>query len=323
MKVLLVAEFDGTSLRAASLATAGMATQVVKATQGSLTLLLLGAGAADAAEDAAQYGAVLVADSPALSPATADTHAKVMADVVKDGGYDLVVSAATSYGKDAVGRAAGLLGGYMASDVVGHEVSSGELILTRPMFAGSVNAKVKLLGSPGVVTVRSSSYEAAQALDASGSVTAVEVADPPSHLKVNGVAHKSGGRPDVTEANIVVSGGRAWKTSEDFENNVGKLADTVGGAAGSSRVLVDAGITPNELQVGQTGKIVAPDLYLALGISGAVQHLAGMKNSKTIAAINSDKDAPIFQVCDYGIVGDVYELTPLLIEKLQGACAEA
>jgi len=323
MKVLLIAEFDGTMLRPASLAAAGMATQVANKTTGNLTLLLLGEGAADAADEAAQYGAVLVADSAALTPATADTHAKAIADVVKDGGYDLVASAATSYGKDVVGRAAGLLGGYMASDVVGHEISGNELILTRPMFAGAVNAKVKLLGSPGVVTVRSSSYEAPRPLDAPGSVTAIEATNLPSHLKVNGVAHKSGGRPDVTEANIVVSGGRAWKTSEDFENNVGRLADTVGGAAGSSRVLVDAGITPNELQVGQTGKIVAPDLYLALGISGAVQHLAGMKNSKTIAAINSDKDAPIFQVCDYGIVGDVYELTPLLVEKLAGVCAEA
>ena len=125
------------------------------------------------------------------------------------------------------------------------------------------------------------------------------------------------GRPDVTEAEVVISGGRAWKSSEDFESHVGTLADLFGGAAGSSRALVDSGITPNELQVGQTGKIVAPKLYLALGISGAVQHLAGMRNSKVIAAINEDKDAPIFQVSNYGIIGDVYEFVPQLIERLR------
>lgn len=318
MRTLLVIEHDSSSLSAGSLSALTFARAVAGATSGDVTLLLLGAGLDAAAQDAARYAPVLVADDAALSPATADRHAAVIAEQVQAGGYDLVVAAATSYGKDTVGRAAGLLGGCMASDVVAHDVADGELLLTRPMFAGSVLATVKLLGGPKVVTVRSSAYDAAAPLDAAAGATpvAVDAGELPNHLTVEGVAEKKGGRPDVTEASIVVSGGRAWKNSEDFENNVGKLADTVGGAAGSSRVLVDAGITPNELQVGQTGKIVAPDLYLALGISGAVQHLAGMKNSKVIAAINSDKDAPIFQVSDYGIVGDVYELTPQLIEKL-------
>jgi len=321
MRILLIAEHDQTVTNTGSLAALTFARSVADATGGAVTALVLGAGLDAAAQDAARFAPVLLADEASLSPATADRHARVIADQANAGGFDLVVAAATSYGKDTVGRAAGLLGGCMASDVVAHEVKDGELLLTRPMFAGSVLATVKLLGDgPKVVTVRGSAYDAATPLAAPADVTpvATDPATLPSHLTVEGVPQKKGGRPDVTEAAIVVSGGRAWKNSEDFENNVGKLADTVGGAAGSSRVLVDAGITPNELQVGQTGKIVAPDLYLALGISGAVQHLAGMKNSKVIAAINSDKDAPIFQVSDYGIVGDVYELTPQLIEKLAG-----
>ena len=254
---------------------------------------------------------------------TADAHAAVIAAAVEQNSYELVVAAATTYAKDVVARAAGLCGGSMASDVISHRFHDDQLLLDRPMFAGAVTATVTLSGSPKFITVRASAYVPVER----GSVVNlnslesnsldVDYSNVPSGLWKS-LASRASHRPDVTEAKIVVSGGRAFKSSEDFERLVGGLADGLGGAAGSSRALVDAGITPNDLQVGQTGKIVAPDIYIALGISGAVQHLAGMKNSKTIIAVNTDPDAPIFSVADFGLVGDVYEVVPQLIAELNG-----
>jgi electron transfer flavoprotein alpha subunit len=207
----------------------------------------------------------------------------------------------------------------MASEVIGHEFRDGRLCFRRPLFAGSVVATVALKGSPQIVTVRPSAYAPAGARSECSAITTVTIdeATLPKKIEFEALQSKLSNRPDVTEARVVVSGGRAFKTSEDFERLVGGLADKLHAATGSSRALVDAGITPNAFQVGQTGKVVAPDLYIALGISGAVQHLAGMKNSKTIVAINSDPDAPIFEVADYGLLGDVYELVPQWIAKLE------
>jgi len=319
MQILVIAEHDSAELRPATLSALAFAQSVAQATAGTLQLLVLGHELASVVAKGVKYSPVFVADSPELATPVADRYAQVIATVVKDQSIDLLVAASTSQAKDIVGRAGGLLGGAMASDVTGHSFEEGELQLERPIYAGAAVATVSLLGSPKIVTIRPSSYSPAESKDVTNEVhnLTIESSSLPNQIQLESVESKKSARPDVTEARVVVSGGRAFKNSEDFERIVGGLADALEGATGSSRALVDAGITPNELQVGQTGKIVAPELYVALGISGAVQHLAGMKNSRTIVAINNDLEAPIFGVADYGLVADVYEAVPELVRKLQ------
>lgn len=318
MRIMVIAEHDGTSLRAGTRSALGFANSVAGQTRGSVECLVLGRRIEKVASDAASYGLVFSADHPTLANPVADRYARVIADITRQQTVDLVVAASTTYAKDIIGRAAGLLGGAMASDVVHHEFHDEQLVLRRPMFAGAVTATVVLCGHPQIITVRPTAYAAPPRAESPFAITpiAIDNASLPSHITFERVESKASHRPDVTEARVVVSGGRAIKTSDDYERLIGALADHLGGAAGSSRALVDAGITPNELQVGQTGKIVAPDLYIALGISGAVQHLAGMKHSKVIVAVNIDADAPIFEVADYGLVGDLYDLIPRIIAQL-------
>jgi electron transfer flavoprotein alpha subunit len=320
MRVLIVAEHDGTSLRGASLACFSFARSVAVATNGDVSWLVLGDGPSRVAAEAARFGTVLVADSPALDRPIAEPCARLISAVVRERGFNLVCAASSTFAKDILPRAAAQCGGAMASDVMRHELVDGRLQLDCPQFAGAVTATLRLLGSLQFVTVRASSYPAAVAETAtpfSIEPLQFDAALLACRATYEGLKSKKNARPDVTDAKVVVSGGRAFKNSDDFERLVGGLADALGGATGSSRALVDAGITPNELQVGQTGKIVAPELYIALGISGAVQHLAGMKNSRMIVAINSDPDAPIFDVADVGLVGDVYAVVPELVEKLR------
>ncbi len=321
MNALVIAEHDGTTLRPASLSCLSMARSAASATGGDATWLVFGSRIDAVANEAARFGPVIAVDSPALEHPLAEPIAKAVAAVVGKHSFELIAAAASTFSKDVLPRAAALLGGAMASDVLRHELIDGRLQFDSPQYAGAVTTTLRLTGSPQIVTVRASSYPPAEHAASPHPIERVELdaATLASRARFEDLKTKKNARPDVTEARVVVSGGRALKNSEDFERLVGRLADVLGGAAGSSRALVDAGITPNELQVGQTGKIVAPQLYMALGISGAVQHLAGMKNSRTIVAINSDPEAPIFDVADYGLVGDVYALIPELIEKLQRA----
>lgn len=319
MKCLVIAEYEDHTLRPSSLAAFGFATQVAEQTGGSTSWLLLGHELDDLAQQAAHYAPVLLADHRCLADPTADRYAAIIAAQTQLHTFDLVVAASGSFSKDIVGRSGGLLGGAMASDVVAHHWEADRLLLQRPMYAGSVLATVTLHGSPQIITVRPTAYAPPgprSDLAPIDSVTIDEQALPDQTEWLENQS-KPNHRPDVSEARVVVSGGRAIRDSSDFEQLIGGLADALGGATGSSRALVDAGITPNEFQVGQTGKIIAPELYCAVGISGAVQHLAGMKNSKVIVAINQDAAAPIFEVADYGLIGDVYEVVPELIQRLK------
>jgi electron transfer flavoprotein alpha subunit len=319
--LLVIAEHDRGQLKQATLAAVACAQKVVAEAGGSFDILVIGQNVGGTAETLRPYGAatVLVADDAQLQHPVGDKYAQVIADVAKQRGTTMVIGAASTFSKDILPRAAALLDAGMLSDVIEVHMAGGDFIFKRVMFAGNVIATVKLDGAVKFLTVRASAF-AQPPKGAEGSPVVgipIEAGRLPAFIEYGGREAKVTGRPDPTEARVVVSGGRGIRNAEDFERLVGGLADALGGAVGSSRALVDAGITPNSLQVGQTGKIVAPDLYVAVGISGAIQHLAGMKDTKVIVAINKDPEAPIFEVADFGLVGDAYQVVPELVAKLK------
>lgn len=320
-KILIVAEHDGDQLKLATLSALGFAQKVCAESGGRFDVLIVGDSISSIAESLRGYGAtsIFVADHPALKEPLADKYACVIDEVVRAQSSNMVVGAASTFSKDILPRAAALLDAGMISDVIEFRADGDDFIFKRVMYAGNVIATVKLAGAIKFLTVRSAAFSPPPKIATTSPLVSVSInaGKLPGQIEFVGREAKVAGRPDSTEARVVVSGGRAIKNSEDFEKLVGGLADVLGGAVGSSRALVDSGITPNSLQVGQTGKIVAPDLYIALGISGAIQHMAGMKDTKVIVAINKDSDAPIFEVADYGLVGDVYQAVPELMEKLK------
>jgi electron transfer flavoprotein alpha subunit len=319
--ILVIAEHDDGQLKLATLSAMGFAHNTCAATGGSYAVLILGQDLAAATELLRGYGAaaVLVADHVALKEPLADKYAHVINEVVRAQNATLVVGAASTFSKDILPRAAALLDAGMISDVIEARPEGNNFVFKRVMYAGNVIATVKLDGELKFLTVRSAAFAPPAKSAELSPVTPVgiDASRLPAQIEYVGREAKVASRPDSTEARVVVSGGRAIRNAEDFERLIGGLADVLGGAVGSSRALVDSGITPNSLQVGQTGKVVAPDLYIAAGISGAIQHMAGMKDTKVIVAINKDPEAPIFEVADYGLVGDVYQVVPELTEKLR------
>jgi electron transfer flavoprotein alpha subunit len=316
---LVVAEIaeDG-SLKKATLSAIAFAKLAAPAVGGKFSILVLGASAKAAATELAAFGAdkVLVCEDPSLGKYVAEHYAPTVAEVGK--GYSLVVATATSQGKDLMPRVAARLDAAYAGDCSGVSVEGQKIIYKRPMFAGNAFGTTEL-GTPiQVATARQSEFDPASPSGGSSPVESVQKVAPgaaASRVEFVGLDAVKSERPELTEARVVVSGGRALK--EKFFEVLEPLADGLGAAIGASRAAVDAGYAPGDFQVGQTGKIVAPELYVAVGISGAIQHIAGMKSSKVIVAINKDAEAPIFQIADYGLVADLFQAVPALVAELK------
>jgi electron transfer flavoprotein alpha subunit len=316
--VLIVAEQAGGTLRKATLHALAAGREVARRTGGALHVALLGSGVRPLADALARHGAeVHVADAPALAHPLAEAHAPLLAALARSTGAVWVGGAATAYGKDLLPRVAALLDAGMATEVLGFGGEGAALTFRRPMWAGNVLAEVEIATDVKAFTVRTTEF-APSAPDASGTVHELAVTVDAAALKTRyvGFEEVKSARPELTEARAVVAGGRG--TKGDFKP-VEALADELGAAVGASRAAVDAGWVPNDWQVGQTGKVVAPELYVAAGISGAIQHLAGMKGSKVIVAVNKDPDAPIFQIADYGVVGDLFKVLPELAAKVKAS----
>jgi len=309
MKTLVWVEHDGTAVKDATLSAVTAASQL-----GEVDLLVAGQGVDGVAQAAAKIagtGKVHVADDAAYAHALAENVAPLVVQLMGD--HDAFVAPSTTNGKNIAPRVAALLDVMQISDILSVE---GEDTFTRPIYAGNAIATVQSKDAKKVLTVRGTAFDKAAAEGGSGQVEAVATTGDTGLSTFVGSEIAKNERPELTSASIIVSGGRALGSGEQFHALIEPLADKLGAAVGASRAAVDAGYVPNDYQVGQTGKIVAPQVYVAVGISGAIQHLAGMKDSKTIVAINKDEDAPIFQVADIGLVGDLFKIIPELTEKL-------
>ena len=309
MAILLVAEHDNHSLAAATLNTLAAAQQI----GGEIVVLVAGhdvAGVAFAAAEVAGVSKVLVADHAAYAHQLPENLAPLVANLGRD--FSHVLAPATSNGKNTLPRVAALLDVDQISEIIAVESSD---TFKRPIYAGNAIATVQSSAPVKVITVRSTGFDAVPASGGGAVIEALAGATDARLSRVVGEQLATSERPELTAAKVVVSGGRGLGNGDNFKH-LYSLADKLGAAVGASRAAVDAGFVPNDMQVGQTGKIVAPQLYIAVGISGAIQHLAGMKDSKVIVAINKDEEAPIFQVADYGLVGDLFELVPELTAAL-------
>ena len=309
MSTLVIAEHDNTNLKPATLNTVAAANVI----GGAVHILVAGNACQSVADEAAAVDGVekvILAEDPAYENQLAESAANLIKSIAND--YSHILAPATTFGKNVLPRLSALLDVQQISEII--EVVS-EDTFKRPIYAGSCIATVKSSDSTKVITVRATAFDPVNASGGSASIESIS-ADGVSDLSsfVNEEIAQSD-RPELTAASIVISGGRGMQSGDNF-HLLETIADKLGAAVGASRAAVDAGFVPNDYQVGQTGKIVAPDLYIAVGISGAIQHLAGMKDSKVIVAINKDEDAPIFQVADYGLVADLFNALPELAEQL-------
>jgi electron transfer flavoprotein alpha subunit len=309
MSILVIAEHDNSTLAPATLNTLGAARQIGD----DIAVLVAGAGCAAVAEAAAKVegvGKVLLADHPALAHQLAENLAPLIVERAKD--YSHILAPATTFGKNLMPRAAALLDVQQISDISGVESAD---TFERPIYAGNALATVQSSDPIKLITVRTTKFDAVAEEGGSASVETIEGGNDAGLSEFVGIDAVKSERPELTTARVIISGGRGMQSGDNFKL-LEAIADKLNAAVGASRAAVDAGYVPNDYQVGQTGKVVAPDLYIAVGISGAIQHLAGMKDSKVIVAINKDEEAPIFQVADYGLVADLFQALPELAEAL-------
>jgi electron transfer flavoprotein alpha subunit len=318
---LVLAETFGGKLRKSNLNAISFAKTLAGKTGGDFAIALVGSGIAGLAGDLAGYGAkaVYVLDNPAFANYLAAPWAKAIAGVADQAGATGVAATSTTFTRDLLPRIAARLGAGMVSEVLGVVGDGAGVKFTRPMWAGNVVATVEVKTPKAVFGVRGTEFEAAQPTGGASPVQAVTLAADDNgkqrYVKFDAIVSA---RPDLGEASVVVAGGRGLKDKAGFAI-LDPLADLLKAAIGGTRAVVDAGIAPNDLQIGQTGKVIAPSLYIGVALSGAIQHLAGMKNSKTIVAINKDSEAPIFSVADYGLVADAFKAVPELVDEIKKA----
>ncbi len=309
MSILVIADHDNAALSPATL----NAVSAAKEIGGDIHVLVAGSNARPVAEEAARIDGVakvLLADTPLYEHALAETVAPLIVKLAGD--YDYIIAPSTTSAKNILPRAAALLDVQQISDITA--VVDGDTFV-RPIYAGNAMATVQSSDAKKVITVRTTAFPKAETGSGNAEIVEVEAAEDPGKSRFIGAELTQSDRPELTSARIIISGGRGMQSGENFEM-LNRIADKLGAAVGASRAAVDAGFVPNDMQVGQTGKVVAPELYIAVGISGAIQHLAGMKDSKIIVAINKDEEAPIFQVADYGLVADLFKALPELEEAL-------
>lgn len=315
MTILVIAEHDNQQLNVATLNSVRAAEELKQAGAGDLHLLVAGSDcAAVSAQAAAVAGAdkVLVMDSSALAQQLAENLAPAVVALTKDAGYSHIIAASSTSAKNVLPRIAALLDVAQVSDII--EVCSADTFV-RPIYAGNALAKVQSSDAVKVISVRTTAFEAVAADGGQAEVQTLEQVADQGVSRFIGEEKSSSERPELASARVIISGGRGMQSGDNFPL-LEKVADKIGAAVGASRAAVDAGFVSNDYQVGQTGKIVAPELYIAVGISGAIQHLAGMKDSKVIVAINKDDEAPIFNVADYGLVADLFEALPELEQQV-------
>ena len=313
MSVLVLAEHDNRALKPATLNAVTAASEIAKAASGDVHILVAGKECRPVAEAAAQIAGaakVLLADDAAYEHGIAENLAPLVVKLAAN--YSHVLAPATTSGKNLMPRLAALLDVMQISDISAVE---GPDTFVRPIYAGNALATVQSKDKIKIITVRGTAFAPAAATGGNAAIETIETAEAPGITEFVGAELSKSERPELTSARIIISGGRGMQSGDNF-HLLEKVADKLGAAVGASRAAVDAGFVPNDYQVGQTGKIVAPELYIAVGISGAIQHLAGMKDSKVIVAINKDEEAPIFQVADYGLVGDLFTILPELKEEL-------